>query len=82
MERSMKITPFQNIFEGVKDVLHDFPRAKDLLQQEPSSQEEDMNVYFSRGDQVKGSIIDEAYSNYEEKKEEELKGSSNAVTTG
>lgn len=50
MERSMKINPFQNIVEGVKDLLHDFPRAKAPLQQEPSSREEDMSVHFSRRD--------------------------------
>jgi len=50
MEISMKITPFQNIVEGVKDLLHDLPRAKAPLQQEHSSQEEDMSVPFSRRD--------------------------------
>ena len=60
MGGSMKITPFQDIVEGVKYLLHDFPRAKAPLQQEHSSQEEDMCVPFSRRDQEKGSIIDEA----------------------
>ena len=67
MQGSMKITPFQNIFEGVKDLLDDFPRAKAPLQQEHSSQEEDMRVPFSRGDQEKGSLNDEALPMDEEK---------------
>ena len=68
MERSMKITPCQNIVEGVKDLLHEFPIAKAPLQEEPSSQEEDMSVPFLRIDQENGSLIDEAYSIDGEKK--------------
>ena len=78
----MRINPFQNIVEGVKDLLYDFRRAKAPLQQEHSSQEEDMSVPFSRRDQEKGSPIDEACPIDEEEKEEELKGSSNVVTVG
>ena len=29
---SIEVTPFQNIIEGVEYLLHDFPRAKNLLQ--------------------------------------------------
>ena len=60
--------PFMNIVERVKDLQHDFPRAKALLQQEHSSQEEDMSVISSRRDQETRSLIDEAYSIDEEKK--------------
>ena len=60
LERSMKPTPFHNIVEGVKDLLHHFPKEKAPLQQENSSQEEDMSVPFSRRDKEKGSLIDEA----------------------
>ena len=70
MEGSMKITPFHNIVEGVKDLLHDFPRAKAPLQQEHSSQEEDMRVPFSKKEHEKGSLKDEACSIDEEKEEE------------
>ena len=79
---SIKVTPFQNIVEGVKYLLHDFPRVKTPLQQEHYSQEEDMSVPFSRRDQEKRSLIHEAYSIDEEKKEEELQGSSIVVTAG
>ena len=34
LEGSMKPTPFQNIIEGVKDLLHDFRRSKAPVQQE------------------------------------------------
>ena len=62
-------------------MLHDFPRVKGPLQQEHSSQEEDMMVPFSIGDQEKGSLNDEVFSIYEEKEEKELERSSSAVTT-
>lgn len=82
MEGSMKLAPFRNIVERVKDLLHDFPRAKAPLQQEHSSLEEDMSVNFTKRDQEKGSPIDEACSIDEEEKEDELKGSSSVVTEG
>ena len=53
MEGSITITPFLNIVEGVKYLLHDFPRAKAPLQQEHYYQEEEMSVPFSRRDQEK-----------------------------
>ena len=58
LEGSMKPTPFHNIVEGVKDLQHAFPREKPPLQQELSSQEEDMRIPSSRGDQDKGSLND------------------------
>ena len=41
-----------------------------------------MGAPLSRRDQERGSLIDEAYSIDEEKKEEELEGSSSTVTVG
>ena len=75
----MKKTPFYNIVEGVQDLQHDFPRAKAPLQQEISSQEEDMRIPFSRGDQENGCLNDEVFSIDEEKEEEELERSSSVV---
>lgn len=49
----MKITSFQNIAGRGKDLLHDLPREKALLQQDHSSQEEEMNVLSSMRDQEK-----------------------------
>ena len=65
----MKPTPFQNIFEGVKDLQNCLPREKAPLQQELSSQEEYMRIPFSKGYQVKGSLNDEVFSIDEEKEE-------------
>ena len=48
LEGSMKPTPFQNIFERVKYLQHYLPREKAPLQQEISSQEEDMRIHFSK----------------------------------
>ena len=77
----MKPTPFQNIVEGVKDLQHALPRAKAPIQQELSSQEEDMRIPPSRGDQDKGSLNDEVFSHDEEEEKEELERASNVVTT-
>ena len=63
----MKPTPFQNIVEGVKDLQNALPREKAPLQQKLSSQEEDMRITPSRGDQDKGSLNDEVFSSDEEK---------------
>ena len=57
-------------------------REKAPLQQELSSQEEDMRIPFPKGDQVKGSLNDEVFSIDEEKEEEELERSSNVVIAG
>ena len=48
LEGSMKPNPFQNIVEGVKDLLHALPREKTPLQQELSSQAEDIRIPFSK----------------------------------
>ena len=71
LEGSMKPNPFQNIVEGVKDLKHALPRENAPLQKELYSQEEDMRIPPSRGDQAKGSLNDEVFSNDEEKGERE-----------
>ena len=82
LEGSMKPTPFQNIVEGFKYFQHDFPKEKSPLQQKLYSQEENMRIPPSRGDQAKGYLNDEVLSIDEEKEEEELERSSSVVTTG
>ena len=82
LEGSIKPTPVLNIFEGVEDLLHDFPKEKAPLQQELSSQGEDMRVSSSEIDQGKGSLNDEAFSIDEEKGEREKIRSSSVVRAG
>ena len=82
LEESIKPTPFLNIFEGVEDLLHDFPKEKSPLQQELSSQGEDMRVPSLRRDQGKGSLNDEALSIDEEKRKRERRRSFSPMRTG
>ena len=58
------------------------PREKAPLQQEISSQEEDMEISPSRADQDKGYINDEVFPHDEEEEKEELERASSAITTG
>ena len=74
MEGSMKPNIFQNIIEGVKYLQHALPMAKAPLQQELSSQEEDMEISPSRGDQDKGSLNDEVFPMMRRKKRKRWKG--------
>ena len=61
---------------------HYFPKAKAPLQQELSSQEEEMRTPLSKGDQYKRSLNNEVFSIDEEKEEEELEKSSSIVIVG
>ena len=58
------------------------PRAKSPLQQQLSSQEEDMEISPLRGDQDKGSLNDEVFPHDEEEQKEDLERASNAVIEG
>ena len=67
----MEPTLVLKFFEGVVDLLHNFPKEKASLQQGLFSQREDMRVPSSVRDQGKGYLNDDAFSIDEDKGEKE-----------
>ena len=59
LEGSINPTPFQNAIEGVKNLQNTLLEARSPLQEELSSQKEDMEIFFSKEDRNKEPLNDD-----------------------